>query len=129
MNKEKITNYLEKINPNSKDEEEFSKSIDSVNDFIDKLNILAKEGDEQFFKIFNPYMKKPRRITKNDFYIIWLLLQEIDVHIVKTYRNELIKDMEDIFKLMKNMPENKDEKYFISYVKNIGEKYSRHMVK
>lgn len=57
MNKEKITNYLEKINPNSKDEEEFSKSIDSVNDFIDKLNILAKEGDEQFFKIFNPYMK------------------------------------------------------------------------
>ena len=129
MNKEKITNYLEKINPNSKDEEEFSKSIDSVNDFIDKLNILAKEGDEQFFKIFNPYMKKTRRITKNDFYIIWLLLQEIDVHIVKTYRNELIKDMEDIFKLMKNMPENKDEKYFISYVKNIGEKYSRHMVK
>lgn len=129
MNKEKITNYLEKINPNSKDEEEFSKSINSVNDFIDKLNILAKEGDEQFFKIFNPYMKKPRRITKNDFYIIWLLLQEIDVHIVKTYRNELIKDMEDIFKLMKNMPENKDEKYFISYVKNIGEKYSRHMVK
>lgn len=129
MNKEKITNYLEKINPNSKDEEEFSKSIDSVNDFIDKLNILAKEDDEQFFKIFNPYMKKPRRITKNDFYIIWLLLQEIDVHIVKTYRNELIKDMEDIFKLMKNMPENKDEKYFISYVKNIGEKYSRHMVK
>ena len=129
MNKEKITNYLEKINPNSKDEEEFSKSIDSVNDFIDKLNILAKEGDEQFFKIFNPYMKKPRRITKNDFYIIWLLLQEIDVHIVKTYRNELIKDMEDIFKLMKNMPENRDEKYFISYVKNIGEKYSRHMVK
>lgn len=59
LNKEGITNYLEKIDPDTKEERELLESIDSVNDFVDKLKILSNNRDEVLHKTFtiyeNPY--------------------------------------------------------------------------
>ena len=48
---------------------------------------------------------------------------------MKTYKNQILKDLEEVFKLMKNMPENKDEKSFINYIQNIIEKYAKYSSK
>ena len=71
-------------------------------------------------------MKNPTKVSKNDFYIIWLILQEIDSHIIKTYRKEILEDLEEVFKLMKNMPEDKNEKSFINFMKDVAEKYAKY---
>ena len=126
LNKEGITNYLEKIEPDTKEEKELLESINSVNDFVDKLKILSNNKDEVLLKTFNPYMKNPTKVSKNDFYIIWLILQEIDSHIIKTYRKEILEDLEEVFKLMKNMPEDKNEKSFINFMKDVAEKYAKY---
>ena len=96
-----------------------------MKDFVDKLKILSDNDDEVFLKIFNPNIDKPRKAGKNDIYITWLILQELDSHIVKTYKKDILKDLEEVFKLMKNMPESKDEKSFIDYIQNIIEKYAK----
>lgn len=124
-NKSKITTFLEKLESEPKKEKEFLESIDRVKDFVDKLKILSDNDDEVFLKIFNPNIDKPRKAGKNDIYITWLILQELDSHIVKTYKKDILKDLEEVFKLMKNMPESKDEKSFIDYIQNIIEKYAK----
>ena len=125
-NKNAITNFLEDLQPDSKEENEFIKSVDSVNNFIDKLNILSKEDDTLLIKIFNPNIKVPRQGNRKDFYITWLILQELDTHIISTYREEILKDLEELFKQMKNMPADKEVKDFIDYVKSIINEYSKY---
>ena len=125
-NKDKITKFLEEMEPNSKQEKSFLHSIDSVGDFVDKLKILSQEDEETLIKIFNPNISAPRNGNKKDFYIMWLFLQQLDRHIINTYRKAILKDMKEIFKLMKNMPKNRDEKSFIDYIKNLINKYSRY---
>lgn len=127
--KDAITKYLEKLEPDSNGEKEFLKSINSVNDFVDKLKILSEDDEDILIKIFNPNIRIPRKGNRKDFYIIWLILQKLDTHVVKTYKKQLLKDLEEIFKMMKNMPADSDVKSFIEYVKDVIKKYSRYTSK
>lgn len=127
-NKEAITNFLEDMEPDSNQEVQFIKSIDNVKYFVDKLKILSNEKEELLIKIFNPHLFIPRMGSKKDFYVTWLILQNLDAHIVKTYREEILHDLEQVFKLMKNMPENRDERSFINYINDIIKKYSSKLV-
>ena len=125
-NKEQITKFLEEMEPSSEQEKIFLYSIDSVSDFVDKLKTLSQEDEKALIKIFNPNISVPRNGNKKDFYITWLFLQQLDRHIVNTYRKTILKDMEEIFKLMKNMPKNRNEESFINYIKNLINKYARY---
>ncbi len=125
-NKNTITNFLEDIEPDSKEEKEFLKSIEAVNYFVDKLKILSDNNEDVLIKIFNPHIDIPRMGNKKDFYVTWLILQKLDTHIIKTYRQEILKDLEQVFKQMKNMPKNRDENSFINYLKDIVNKYSKY---
>lgn len=123
-NKEAITNFLEDMEPESNQEMQFIKSIGNVKHFVDKLEILSNGDEKLLIKIFNPHISTPRMGNKKDFYVTWLILQNLDTHIVKTYREEILLDLEQVFKLMKNMPENRDEKSFINYINDVIKKYS-----
>lgn len=111
-NKAKITNFLEDMKPDSNEERKFLKSIDTVNELIDKLKILSQGNEEVLLRIFNPYLTKPRIGNKKDFYLTWLILRDLDLHVVNTYKDEILKDLEKIFKLMKHVPEKMDIKEF-----------------
>lgn len=124
-NKDAITTFLEKMEPNSKQEEEFLNSVNKVNDFIDRLKVLSDNDEKMLIKILNPNKPKSVKGDRNCFYIIWLILQELDTHIIQTYKEDLIQDLEEIFKLMQNMPKNKSEKDFMEYVKNTITKYNK----
>lgn len=126
-NKQSITNYLEKIEPNSLEEKKFHKSLEAVEEFIDKLNHLISNKDE-LIKIFNPYLEVPRTGSMKDFYILWLILNNFDLHIIKTYHTSILKDLDKLFKLMKKMPLNKTEEYFIENMKALIDKYQKNLV-
>lgn len=123
--KEAITNFLEKMIPDSKEEKEFINSINAVKDFMDKLKLLSNNDEKLLMNVLNPNNPKSTKVDKNCFYIMWLILQELDTHIIRTYREELLKDLKELFKLMQNMPKNKKEKDFLDYVNNVISKYRK----
>lgn len=125
-NKEAITEFLENLEPGSKEEKDFISSINSVNDFVDKLKILSGDDENILIRIFNPNIKVPRKGNRKDFYITWMILKKLDIHIIKTYKKEILADLEEAFKLMKNIPANKDVKFFIGYIKKIIDRYSKY---
>jgi hypothetical protein len=121
--KDVITNFLEKLVPDSQEEQEFIKSVNEVNVFAEKLKILSNHQTEKLIKIFNPYIT-PRTGNKSDFYITWLIVHELDIHLITTYKDEIMKDLEELFKIMKKMPEGKEEKYFIHCLTEVRDKYA-----
>lgn len=125
-NKNVITKFLEGIQPDSEEEMEFAKSVENVNEFADKLKMLSGDDDNRLIKIFNPNTTNRRVGATSDFYLMWLILKKLDTHIILTYRKEILKDLESVFQLMKNMPKGKDEKDFMQYVKDIIDKYPKY---
>lgn len=125
-NKNKITNFLEDMRPNSNEERKFLNSIESVNEFSNKLKILSNENEMILLKIFNPNIKKPRIGNKKDFYLTWMILKDLDIQIIKTYREEILKDLERIFKTMKHVPNGMTVDDFKEETNNIINKYSRY---
>lgn len=118
-NKDEITRFLQTMKPESKEEKEFLDSVNSVNDFVDKLKILSDDDESLIIDAFNPYKRKATKGDKNCFYITWLILQELDTHIIQTYKKEILKDLKETFKLMQKMPEGKNENDFMEHVKGI----------
>lgn len=125
-NKNALSDFLEDLESNSNEEIEFQKCVDNVSTFAQKLKILSNGNDDILLKIFNPNIEKPRKGNKKDFYIAWLILRDLDSHIIETYRDEILIDLEKAFKLMKNMPNSKTTESFINHIKDIVEKYSKY---
>lgn len=124
-NKESITKFLKRLEEDSKKEQEFIKSIESINEFGSKLKIL--EGEEKkLTKIFHPNTNVRQIGKKNDFYLLWLILKELDTHLIETLREEILRDVEAIFKLTKHMPVGKDEEDFVQHIKKIIEYYKNY---
>lgn len=121
-----ITKLLDEMEPNTKEERQFMKSVEAVNDFVDKLKILSGDEDERLLRIFNPNSNRHKLAQNNDFYIMWLILKRLDTHVILTYRKEILNDLENVFGLMKNMPKDKNEKDFMTYVESIISKYSKY---
>ncbi len=112
-----ITEYLENIEPNSEKETEFSKYIHEVKIFSEKLKILCDDDYKKLLEVFNPNIKSPRKGNAKDYYISWLLLKDLDIHFIDTYKTEIFKELKEIIYFMKNIPETKKEQDFIRYVK------------
>ncbi len=124
--KDALSDFLEDLEPDSNDEIKFISCVDAVRKFTEKLEILSSGDNNILLKIFNPYIKNPKRGNKKDFYITWLVLHDLDTHVIKTYRKEILTDLEKIFKLMKNMPDIKDTNSFVDYIKDVISKYSKY---
>lgn len=123
LNKSMITNYLEDLDFNSDDEEQFNTCLNNVELFIKKLEILVKDDYNQLIKLVNPYVSNPCKVSMKDFYLLWLILNEFDNHFLTTYRLELLNELLEVFKLMKNMPLDKDVNYFFGCIKNMINKF------
>ena len=90
------------------------------------VEILSNENEMVLLKIFNPNIKKPRIGNKKDFYLTWMILKDLDIQIIKTYRDEILKDLERIFKTMKHVPNGMTVDDFKEEMNNMINKYSRY---
>lgn len=116
---------MEDLDPNSSKDLAFQNCLDNVTLFTEKLKILCNNDKYTLIKIFNPNIAKPQIGNKKDFYLTWLILHNVDFHVIKTYREDILVDLEKIFKLMKNMPQYSDVVSFLDCVKDIIEKYEK----
>lgn len=125
MNKEKITHYLEYLEPDTDEEKLFFGCLKSVEIFIEKLDILFKDDYSQLIQILNPYISNPRKGSMKDFYLMWLILDQLDKHILTTYKLNILSSLSEIYRLMKNMPSQKDLDYFFDYTKSMVKKFKK----
>ena len=125
-NKNKITNFLEDMKPDSNEERKFLNSIEAVDEFSKKLKVLSNEDETILLKIFNPNIKKPRIGNKKDFYLTWMILRNLDEQVIKTYKNEILNDLEQIFKIMKHVPNGMTVEGFKEEMNNMINKYSKY---
>lgn len=85
---------------------------------------ITKEG---FNKLLN--VKGLTRFSRSyqEFYVLWEILMNVDVTKISSFKNELISDIEAMFKLLKNVDELEvDEMYvnnFIGKLKEVRNKY------
>lgn len=125
IKKRNITNYLKNIKPNSKDEEELSESLDEVSKFADKLKILSDGNVEKFKSLLNPNRRKNQKNDKNCFYILWVILRNLDTHIITTYKNDIYVRIKELFALIQNMNKNKSLNDIKNEIKSIVNAYNK----
>lgn len=114
-----ISTLLQKVTEkNGIKKDEFLKAIKNIKSFCKKLKYVLLDCDktceelpvflknelDEIFKVG----KEPRyfKRTLQDFYVTWYFLRSLNFEMVKHKRIEIKKDIKDMFKYFKNIPES-----------------------
>lgn len=128
--KSALTNILENLEFKPFEKERFTKSLDKTEEIINLIKDELLDGNitkEGFNKLLN--VKGLTRFSRSyqEFYVLWEILMNVDVTKISSFKNELISDIEAMFKLLKNVDELEvDEMYvnnFIGKLKEVRNKY------
>ncbi len=136
-----ITNLLALVSKDAKCQQQFLDSIKNVESFIYKVRLVLLDKDildktelrnylkselEGFYKARkeSPSFKR----TKQDFYILWYALNPLNLQMVKHFRLEIKKELQNIFYNMKNVPpaahsNERGAENFIKLINNFHQKY------
>ena len=118
-----VTILLETIEIDKEKNDMFINSIEQVELFAEKIKVLLDNDYNKLSKILNPFKDGISKARAKDFYMLYLILQELNIHIITTYKNEIINDISEIYKIMRKTPENIQIEDFMSYVKRTISKY------
>ncbi|WP_017303233.1 GmrSD restriction endonuclease domain-containing protein [Spirulina subsalsa] len=114
----------------------FLKSIKNVESFVKKVKIILLDrdvegGKEKFDKFFgdelNLLFKAQRQVrsfrrTKQDFYLLWYLLNPLGLEMVKSHRLDIKRDLKNIFYDLRNTS-NFTKDLFLPKVEDFHKKY------
>ncbi len=120
-----VTILLENIESNQQKKELFLESVNQVELFVKKIKILFNEKIDVLCKIFNPYKDGVKKVRAKDFYLLYVIIQEFNMHIVETYQKEIVTAITNIYKLMKHTPEDMDNTIFLQYTRNMINEYKK----
>ncbi|SMD02330.1 DUF262 domain-containing protein [Chryseobacterium sp. YR221] len=96
-----------------------NKTKDELDYYLrDELDLIFKAGKES----------KHFRRTMQDFYFLWHILKDLNLEMIKHNRIEIKKDLTDLFRNIKNIPEyhyfnNDGIKYYATLLNNFNSKY------
>lgn len=121
-----LTNLLETIDIDKETENSFINSITMVENFMEKIDLLFNKNYDNLIKFLNPYIDNPRKGSAKDFYLLYLFLNNLNTHIINTYQENIINDIQSIYKFMKKIPENKQADDFIKYLLQTNHKYDQY---
>lgn len=117
--KASISSAFQKVTENqSSYKTDFVESIKRVKSFVKKLKLVLLDCDKDKSELYE-YLKQELdvifkagketryfRRTFQDFYILWELLNDVNLEMVKLHRLEMKEEIQGIFQYMKNIPEN-----------------------
>jgi hypothetical protein len=117
--KAQISNLLLALTENGESKRNtFDSASKNIKSFIKKIKYILLDQDKMKEELFD-YLKielddlfkagkDPRnfRRTMQDFYFLWLLINEINFDMIKFHRLTIKKEIKDIFKYFKNIPES-----------------------
>ena len=110
-----ITSVLTSVSEHDSNKKEFIKSVTNTNDFINRLRKLLElnpfekdspDLEKSLNKSFST--KRGTRLIKRtlqDFYILWFLVESIQIQTIENEYKDIYKDIRKIFKYIKNIPE------------------------
>ncbi len=117
-----ITSLLLLISENDETaKNQWAEAFKGIKSFINKLKIilldqnkheseLANYLDEELDLMFKAQRKmRYFRRTIQDFYLIWDMISDINLEMVKFHRLDIKKEVTDLFIYLKNLPENNGE--------------------
>lgn len=140
--KNNITSVLVDVSENEDARKNFVNCIKKTERFIAKLKLvlldkdidnkreLAKYLTDELTTILRAGSEAKYYLRKlQDFYVLWSLLKDINLSMVKHCRLDMKKDITDIFNYMKNIPEedtsdNKGFKKFMLMLDEFADKYA-----
>lgn len=112
-----ITNLLNEVNEHENVKRDFHDSIKRVEAFIKKIKFIVLDTDKNKEELFS-YLReeldsiyrggkelKSFRRTLQDFYILWYMLNDINLEMIKFHRLEIKKEVRQLFTYSKNIPE------------------------
>lgn len=123
--KSALTNILENLEFKPFEKERFTKSLDKTEEIINLIKDELLDGNitkEGFNKLLN--VKGLTRFSRSyqEFYVLWEILMNVDVTKISSFKNELILDIEAMFKLLKNVDELEvDEMYVNNFIGKLKE--------
>jgi len=117
----------------------FIKSINNLESLVKKVKLIlldrnvqgGKEALDKFFgDELNLLFKAQRQVrssrrTKQDFYILWYLVNPLNLEMVKFHRLNIKQDLHNIFYDLRNTSENFTKELFLSKVQDFHKKYAR----
>jgi hypothetical protein len=133
-----ITRLLQSVFEDEEVKTNFLKGIRNVESFVKKVKIIlldrdvegGKEALDKFFgDELNWLFKAQRQVrsfrrTKQDFYILWYLVNPLNLEMVKFHRLNIKQDLQNIFYALRNTSENFTKDLFRSKAQNFHEKYT-----
>lgn len=120
-----VTALLENIEDNQHKKDLFIEAINQVDIFVKKLKILFDDKGDGLCKIFNPYNEAVKKVRAKDFYLLYVIMQELNMHVVETYKKEIVETITEIYKLMKHTPEDMNNTTFLQYTRNMINEYKK----
>ncbi len=136
-----ISQLLALVSEDSKCQQEFLDCIKNLESFITKLKLVLLDKDILDKTELSHYLKseldglyKARKEshnfkrTKQDFYILWYALNALNLQMVKHYRLEIKKEIQEIFYNMKTLPpaaqlNERGAENFITLINDFHQKY------
>lgn len=127
-----ITYLLKEVSENEETKKKLYEAINQTEVFISNLrelleidnekNILSDSDKKKAFdEFFNPINKRYFRRTLQDFYFLWLILNEFDVKVIRENKKELKIDIINIFKSIKQGKSSIES--FDSLITDLKKKY------
>ncbi len=99
-----ITKILSDVT--NKDASIFENSVKKVLLFIEKINLLTSNDDSFLNTIFAHKSKSYSSRTDQNFYFLWVLLDEIDLNLISANKEIMIERLIWIYKIIQKAPAN-----------------------
>lgn len=105
--KDRITKMLEGLVPQSIDD--FSKSIDAVQMFIQKIALIVGDDGKHL-----PDLWGTRQKADQSFYFMWIILEHLSTSYIQEHRGEIFDCIHDRFSIIAAADSNMNMEHFLS---------------
>lgn len=99
-----ITKILSDVTNN--DSTSFENSVRKVLEFIEKINLLTDNDDSYLNVIFAHKSKSNSSRTDQNFYILWVLLDDLAFEMIEENKSVIIEKLISIYKIIQKVPES-----------------------
>lgn len=111
MSKDNVTKTLSELS--NKSPQGFIKSLENIEDFIEKILILIENDDSKIRELFNHSRKGTQYKTDQNYYFLWVMLLNISIKEVELQRKEVFFRIKKMFSVIQKAPKDCSVEKFI----------------
>ena len=98
----------------------FFRALEDVDEFIKKLELLAGPVFSMFYLMINHTRKNTNTKTNQNFYLLWLILQNVSMERLGLEKSSIFTQIQRIFSTCQNVTEDEfDVDEFVQYIMHI----------